>query len=295
MDGLDELKRQSIKVSGFYAMSERDDFRSYAERILNCAEHLDFAMQNIQGDLVGFINNVHWCRCPRCPLCQWAKVGKWRAKFFQGLRRLYLENEVNVIFVTLTSRNCCIKGLRDELELMASAFNRLLSSLRRSGVVVGYIKALEVTWSLSQFGDTHPHYHVMFFLSGGRFPRWLLDDMEWSRMWARSLQVDYQPVCKAKFCRSGDLKSILELVKYCVKPSDLSSDPDWLYDLTDQLYKKRSLTVGGIVSQYVKQSMLDRIDCVGRSGDEQNQDGLPASLDWDYIGDRYILNLGVAV
>jgi hypothetical protein len=290
LDGLDDLKRHSIKVSGFYAMSERDDFCSYAERILNCAEHLDFAMQNIQGDLVGFINNVHWCRCPRCPLCQWAKIGKWRAKFFQGLRRFYFDNDVNLIFVTLTSQNCWIDALKDELELMASAFNRLLSSLRRSGVVVGYIKALEVTRSLSEVGDTHPHYHVMFFLRGGRILKEFLDDMEWSRLWARSLRVDYQPVCKAKFCRSGDLKSILELVKYCVKPSDLSSDADWLYQLTDQLYKKRSLTVGGIVSRYVKQSTLDRIERVGRSGDEQNQDGLPASLDWDYISDRYQLN-----
>jgi len=135
MDGLDELKRQSIKVSEHYAMSDRDDFHRYAERILNCADHLDFAMQNIQGDLVGFINNVHWCRCPRCPLCQWAKVGKWRAKFFQGLRRLYLENDVNVIFVTLTSRNCWIDNLGEELGLMSAAFHRLLSSLRRSGIV----------------------------------------------------------------------------------------------------------------------------------------------------------------
>lgn len=296
MDGLDELKRQSIKVSGFYAMSERDDFFSYAERILNCANHLDFAMQNVQGDLVGFINNVCWCRCPQCPLCQWAKIGKWRAKFFQGLRRLYFENDVNVVFVTLTSRNCWIEGLRDELEVMASAFNRFLSSLRRSGMILGYIRALEVTRSLSELGNTHPHYHVMFFIRGGqRVSKQFLDDMEWSKLWARSLQVDYQPVCKAKFCRSGDLKSILELVKYCVKPSDLSSDADWLYELTDQLYKKRSLTVGGIVSQYVKQSTLNRIENEGRSGDEQNQDGLPASLDWNYISDKYVLNLGVVV
>jgi len=130
----------------------------------------------------------------------------------------------------------------------------------------------------------------MFFLSGGRIPRQFLDDMEWSRLWARSLRLDYQPFCKAKFCRSADLKSILELVKYCVKPSDLSSDADWLYELTDQIYKKRSLTVGGIVSRYVKQSTLDRIEYEGRSGDEQNQDGLSASLDWDYVSDRYQLN-----
>lgn len=295
MDGLDELKRQSIKVSGFYAMSDRDDFRSYAERILNCAEHLDFAMQNVQGDLVGFINNVHWCRCPQCPLCQWAKIGKWRAKFFQGLRRLYVENDVEVIFVTLTCRNNWIEGLSRDLQIMAFAFHRLLSSLRRSGIIFGYIKALEVTRSSSDFGDSHPHYHLMFFVRGGKFPRWLLDDMEWSRLWARSLRgVPYQPVCKAKFCKEGDLKSILEVVKYCVKPSDLGSDADWLYNLTDQLYKKRSLTVGGIVSQYVKQSTLDRIDKTGRSGDELNQDGLPASLDWDYINDKYQLTWGVA-
>jgi plasmid rolling circle replication initiator protein Rep len=294
VDGLDELKRHSIKVSGFYAMSERDDFRSYAERILNCAEHLDFAMRSVQGDLVGFINNVHWCRSPRCPLCQWAKIGKWRAKLFQGLRRLYLENDVNVLFVTLTSRNCWIEALRNELQMMSSAFNRLLSSLRRSGLITGYIKSLEITRSLSASGNTHPHYHVMFFLQGGRFPRFLLDDLEWSRMWSRSLRLSYRTVCKAKLCRSGDLKSVLEVVKYCVKPTDLGSDPNWLYELTDQLYKKRSLTVGGIVSQYVKQSTLDRIEREGRSGDELNQHGLPASLDWDYISDRYILNWELA-
>ncbi|MEQ9667361.1 protein rep [Coleofasciculus sp. G2-EDA-02] len=293
MDGLDDLKRQSVKVAGYYAMSEREDFQQYAERILNCAEHLDFACQNVNGDLVGFINNVHWCRCPRCPLCQWAKIGKWRAKFFQGLHRLYFENDVNVIFVTLTSKNCWVYNLREELEMITSGFHRLLSPLRYSGLFLGYIKALEVTRSLSEVGDSHPHYHVMFFMQGGKVPRQFLDDMEWSRLWARSLQVDYQSVCQAKYCKGGDLKAILEVVKYCVKPSDLSSDADWLYQLTDQLYKKRSLTVGGIVSRYVKQSTLDRIDRIGRSGDELKQSGLPASLDWDYMNDRYKLTLGV--
>lgn len=91
MDNLDRLKRESVTIAGYYSLSDREDFQRYAEPILNCAPHIGFRLQPepiSPGVLLAHIQDVRWCRVRHCPLCQLAKVSKWRAKFFQGLRQL---------------------------------------------------------------------------------------------------------------------------------------------------------------------------------------------------------------
>ena len=109
---------------------------------------------------------------------------------------------------------------------------------------------------------------------------------DWFRLWGQALQVEYQPICDGR--RFYDFQgSLCELVKYTNKPSDLSADASWLYSISDQLYRSRSITTGGLIVRYVSQRVLNQIDKEMRSGDECSQQGRMAYADWDYQNEVY--------
>ncbi len=282
MESLESLKLHSIDIAGHYALSDREDFQKYAERILNCANRVqlkvDFSTQKLDSWLA-HIEQCWWCRVPLCPLCLRAKVAKWRVKFFKGLTRLNLENPgLNWALLTFTIRNCHVDNLRQTISQMADAWHRLKVS--RLGIT-GYSRAFEITRNFKT-GEAHPHYHVLA-CSYFSFNRSMFD---WSRLWGQALQVSYQPICDGR--RFYDFQgSLCELVKYTNKPSDLSADASWLYSISDQLYRSRSITTGGLIARYVSQRVLNQIDKEMRSGDECSQQGRMAYADWDYQNEVY--------
>jgi len=143
MDNLGALKLDSIRVAGLYSLSCREDFQQYAERILNCSGHFDFRLElgEIDDRMFAHIQRASWCRCRWCPLCQYARVSKFRARFFKGLSRLMADNsDLSWLFLTLTVRNCEIDDLRSQLRLMSVGYHRLMGNiLRRSGAIRGYV------------------------------------------------------------------------------------------------------------------------------------------------------------
>ncbi|MEQ8464447.1 protein rep [Coleofasciculus sp. E1-EBD-02] len=293
MDNLGALKRDSIRVAGFYSLSDREDFQQYAERILNCSGHFDFRLEpgQVDGRMFAHIQRASWCRCRWCPLCQYARISKFRARNFKGLTRLMADNpDLCWIFPTLTIRNCEIGDLRSQLRLMSAGYHRLVRTLSRRPWLRGYLRSLEVT--RSELGLAHPHYHVLLLVSSDYFQNdQFLKTEDWVNLWRRSARLDYQPYTFVRkvFSRPHQLpiKALLEVIKYSVKPADLTDDADWLYELTDQFHRQRSLTVGGLVSNYVSQRQLDKIESEMKTGDEQNQDGLPCSLHWNYRREKY--------
>ncbi|MBE9124901.1 MULTISPECIES: protein rep [unclassified Coleofasciculus] len=291
MDNFDSLKQYSLGIVASYLASERPDFQRYAERILNCAPRFDFRLipGELRGDtLLAHIQNVRWCRCRQCPLCQWAKVSKWRAKFFRGFSRLHSDfSNYRWIFLTFTVRNCPVDRLRLQIDSMAKGWHRLLS--RRSVSPSGYIRSFEVT--RSQTGEAHPHYHALLLMPPEYFSESYLNTEQWVQFWRESANLDYDPVVYVRSVQrrgnQGWVDALLEVVKYSVKPSDLAVDAEWLYAITDQLKKTRSVTVGGLVSQYVSQKQLDAIESNLTAGDEQAQVGIPVSLEWNHLEDYY--------
>lgn len=282
MESLESLKLYSIDIAGYYALSDRDDFQKYAERILNCANRIQLKVDfstHVFDSWLAHIEECWWCRVPLCPLCLRAKIAKWRVRFFKGLMRLNLENPgLNWALLTFTIRNCPAKELRQTISQMAKGWDRLRIS--RLGIT-GYSRALEITRNL-QTGEAHPHYHVLV-CSPQLFKRSMF---EWSRLWGQALQVEYHPTCDGR--RVYDFQgSLCELVKYTNKPSDLSSDPVWLYEVSDQLYRTRSITTGGLIGKYVSQRILNQIDKEMRSGDEVFQQGRTAYAAWDYRNEVY--------
>jgi hypothetical protein len=109
-------------------------------------------------------------------------------------------------------------------------------------------------------------------------------------MWRECLKVDYDPIVNVKTVKNRRKKitvesiknvdidvnttvndnesskfddiisGVMEVIKYSVKPSDLVGDKDksgspenWLIELTRQLHKTRSISLGGIIKEYLSE------------------------------------------
>lgn len=287
MERLQELKLYSIDIADHYAMSDREDFHRYAERILNCAPRLqlkvDFS-QHINDSWLAHIEEAWWCKVRHCPICQRVRISKSRGKMYKGLNRLNLEHpNLYWAFFTFTIRNCDAAYLRSTMRQMGQGWHRLLNG--RFGLEIeGYARAFEITRN-PKTGQANPHYHTLFC---SRIP-FRHSIHEWSRLWGQALNVDYNPVVDGRRVKDFS-KSLLELVKYTSKPSDLSSDANWLYEVSDQLHRMRSLTTGGLIGKYVSQRVLNQIDKEICSGDERSQQGKIAYASWDYRNQVYDLD-----
>jgi hypothetical protein len=65
------------------------------------------------------------------------------------------------------------------------------------------------------------------------------------------------------------MQLVPELLKYCVKESDLVADREWFLELTRQLHKMKAVVVGGVLRQYLQELEKEPDDLVGK--DEQGE------------------------
>lgn len=101
---------------------------------------------------------------------------------------------------------------------MAQSWHRFLNH-RRLQVIVGYVRALEIT--RSNCGEAHPHYHALLLVPSTYFSQ-VLEVRDWAGLWRRAARLDYQPVVYVRavkrFSARDWIDALLEVVKYCIKP-----------------------------------------------------------------------------
>lgn len=314
---------QSELVASLYRGSK---YNKYAYRITDCSRLLDFILRPdlTTGDLALKLYAARFCRVRHCPICQWRKSLMWYARFFKAIPLVLQEHPAyRFIFLTLTIRNCDLIDLRQTVKDMASGWKKLVAL--KDFPAVGFVRSLEVTRSRED--QAHPHYHCMLmvppsYFKGGEY----LGQAHWTELWQRSLKVDYVPVVNVKAVKPRpDLgldglsshvdalrKTILETLKYSVKPGDLIGgvvlDQDknlvlnhqanvknsqWLCELTNQLHSVQSISVGGILRKFVSEK--DPEDLI-HSEDEDPFEGLSEDelqhlfFGWRDIPKRYAQN-----
>jgi hypothetical protein len=54
-----------------------------------------------------------------------------------------------------------------------------------------------------------------------------------------------------------------EVLKYCVKESDLVGDREWFIELTRQLHKMKAVLVGGVLRRYLAKLEKEPEDLIG--------------------------------
>lgn len=256
----DNHKFAAVKVNEFYSSSHNDVHQRYGERIRSCAELLRFSfIDNFEtGETQLKLANAQFCRVRLCPVCQWRRSMVWRAKFFQKLPDLLkVNNNLNFLFLTLTVKNCDISDLSETLNLMNSAFSKLRKRKEFENISLGFIKSTEVTKSKNN--TAHPHFHLIVAVSDSYFRnknrnrkdgKNFITTEKWSELWKECLKVDYYPVVDARKVRKVkgevDSKAVIETLKYTTKIKDLLDDKSWFLMLSDQLFKKRFISTGGI-------------------------------------------------
>jgi hypothetical protein len=126
--------------------------------------------------------------------------------------------------------------------------------------IEGWIRTTEVT--KGKDGSAHPHFHVLMMVKPGYFKgQNYLTKMAWVEHWKSALQADYQPNIDIRTVKSktadNSIEALLqtavkETLKYSVKPSDMTDNPEWFLELTRQLHKKRFIASGGVLKDLLK-------------------------------------------
>lgn len=228
---------------GFLSGERLVSFNGFATKINECGNWLRFV--RLTSGKIKLID-ARFCKSPNCPMCQWRRSLKWRAKFLSLLPTLQEQFPSNRwLFLTLTVKNCHMQQLRQTIKHLNESFNRLRGL--KDFPFDGYIKAVEVTrvWacydSSGQFlGDhgtkwiidweqknqanlkveptdmVHPHLHIAGMVKASYFTgRMYVTQARWTEMWKQSLRADYIPVVNVKAVKAKKLPP---------KPGELTED-----------------------------------------------------------------------
>lgn len=257
----DKHRSNTDKVSAHYRGSE---FDSLSDRTSFCSEFLDFRLTpGDEGELKLKLSVARFCRVRHCPVCQWRRSLMWKAKAYKVLPQIIEKYPKHRwLFVTLTVRNCPIAELRATLDLMNESFKRLTKL--KDWPADGWLKSVEVT--RGRAGDAHPHFHCLLMVPPSYFSHGYLSQARWVELWQRCLRIDYKPVLDVQAVKKGaqPMSLVPELLKYCVKESDLVADREWFLELTRQLHKTRAIGTGGVLKQYLRELEQEPEDLIGQ-------------------------------
>lgn len=259
----DSHKATSLAVSRLYAhpagpngfsvgsKGKMVNFEDYSLKIYSCGHWLKF----VRGDSEKLkLIDAKFCKVPFCPMCQWRRSLKWRAKFLTLLPTIQQSfPKYRWLFLTLTVKNCDLQDLKATIKHLNESFRRLTQL--KVFPMVGSIKTLEITraWDcydkftgeyLGRHGtkwvyqynlnhpndplhlepttDCHPHLHIVGLVKPSYFSgNYYLTQEDWVKLWRQSLRCDYDPILDVRAIKPRKGKS--ELLP---TPENFEADPD---------------------------------------------------------------------
>ena len=273
-------KANSDKVANLYRSS--DEHKQYGNRIDLCSQFLDFKLTPGKGEFKLKLDAARFCRVRYCPVCQWRRSLKWKAKAHKILPSIVEEYPTyRWLFLTLTSQNCKIEELRATLQQLNRAWQRM--SQRKIFPGVGWLKSTEVT--RSKYGAAHPHFHCLLMVRPSYFGKSYIKQDKWVELWKSCLKADYEPVLDVRAIKPDLQPTILipEILKYCVKESDLVGDRKWFLELTQQMHGLRTISTGGIIKESL--AHLENSEAYNKSSEDTDH----LYFDWRYGDTKYRL------
>lgn len=254
----DEHKKNADYLSDLY--SKNSNFINYSQRTKYCSEFLTYTnnFDPKTGELTKKLTGACFCRVRLCPVCMWRRSLMWQARFYDAIPKIMSTyKDYRFLFLTLTIKNCNVSDLSKTLKLMNDSFRKMLKYKRISSVFEGWLKTTEITRN-EKTNEAHPHFHLLVMVRPSYFKKNYIKQIEFIEMWQKALKINYLPnvdirTVKNKHNNKDDLTTaVSELLKYSVKEGDLLADPKFLYVLTDEIYKKRFISSGGILKDILK-------------------------------------------
>lgn len=192
------------------------------------------------------VETAFFCGNRLCPGCAWRASLKSAATVAAISQHLAEQGRI-MLFVTLTVPNVRGGALRDEIQAINRAWDKLV---RRKAyrVWADNIRKLEITYNPLR-DDFHPHLHVVVYVSPGYFKgqnyisqAQLLKDWRTATGDESITQVDVRR-CKDQPGRSN---AILEVSKYTAKASDYTQTELIFDTMYGALHHTRTMTFSGL-------------------------------------------------
>lgn len=296
-----------------------EEFERYAQRLGECAGRLIF------GWAVGALQKLvlisaHFCRVPRCPVCQWRRSLMWIARFHQKLPELLADKKyknARYLFLTLTVKNCHITELSETIKHMNSSWHRVINDRTLKKFLIGYVRTTEVTRGKDFDMNAHPHFHVLIMVKDSYFRGHYMEQSEWAEFWKMAARLDYTPIADIRAIPNPKgvtqerkisliMEALKEVLKYAVKPSDMignnnKSDSDscdsdnnsdeWFLELTRQLFRKRLIATGGAFKSFLRENDESDEGLLLQEGESQKDlEAVAMAYDWTKPVKKYVRN-----
>lgn len=256
-------------VESYYSGS---DFDKYAEKMSFCSLLLEFGFNTTEDNLLKLkLWSAKFCRLRHCPVCQWRRSLRWKAKMYNVLPQIVEKYPTyRWLFLTITQENVPMTELRQTLVEMNKGWQRLIK--RKAFSAVGWMRSTEVTRSKN--GYAHQHFHCLLLVKPEYFTTWYMEQQEWTQLWRDVMRLNYDPIIDIRAVDEGNTPNALvpELAKYITKESDLAANRDWFLELTKQLHGMRAIATGGILKEYLRDMPEEPEDLIGSDGDGLDED-----------------------
>lgn len=284
----DKHRHSADRVANHYR--GESDFDQYAQRMDFCSQLLDFKLVPNKKELSSKLklSGARFCRVRHCPICQWRRSLKWKARALEALPKIIVDYPNHRwLFLTLTQKNCLVTELRNTISEMNKSFVRLTKL--KEWCIDGWIKSLEVTHGKDN--KAHPHFHCLLMVPTSYFGRNYISQDEWVELWKRSARLDYKPQVYVKAVHKKQNPAILipEILKYSLKESDLYRSKDFLLEVTKQLHKTRCVSVGGVLRGYMQGLGDEPQDLIGSDDAEVAEEIAHLYFGWRYQEKKYRL------
>jgi plasmid rolling circle replication initiator protein Rep len=270
----DQHRGNTQTIGALYDRASDAKLERLGERMKQCSGllHFEQTLDMETGELGIKLDKAMFCKVRHCPVCQWRRGMANMARFYERLPALAAaQPKAQWLFLTLTVRNPDMANLRTTLRDMNAAWQRMIQ--RAGWPAKGFVRTTEVT--KGKDGRPHPHFHCLLLVDPGYFQgKNYISQAKWADLWKESLRADYTPVVhvakvraksdKAKAAEaSGDKfaalsAAVAETLKYSVKPEDMLTDGVFLFGITEQLHKLRFIATGGILKDWLKETVSDK-------------------------------------
>jgi len=285
----DKHRRNADIISNYYRLGGMD---SHADRVAFCSQLLEFKVvpSKVLGQQKLKLASAKFCRVRHCPICQWRRSLRWKAKAYENLPKVVADYpNGRWIFLTLTMKNCQLTDLRDTLSHLNQSFRRLSQLKAFPGI--GWVKSVEVTRGRDG-KSAHPHLHCLILLKDSYYKEDYLSKTDWIALWKQSLRVDYCPVLDVKAIRaeSSPVGLIAEVLKYQCKESDLVASPEWFIEYVKQVHGTRAVGVGGVLREYFRELEEEPEDLIGHNEESTEEtEGPSIYFRWNRTIKKYVM------
>lgn len=248
-------KKDNLHLADAYQLAQMDNGPAKAVRLATCARWLEFAIPPDASDKRYKIVKTSSCHVRLCPVCQWRRS----LNTYRNLARVYSNpalKKYKHMFVTLTQRNVPLSELSAEVKRISDAYASMMRRQPCKGIVKGYTRTIEVT--IGKDGLCHPHIHAIWSVPKSYGHKEYIRQKDLCILWADALRIDYVPICDIRKISNLDGKTVAEVAKYSVKPSEyilgsIEETASLLRSLDPALDGKRFVSYGGVVRDVKKE------------------------------------------